>query len=322
MGKTGARIQTMQILPTFLSIFLFLLPITEARAAQDAIVIVDQAAVRERPEFDAAVIESIEQGESVKVSSKNKDGWYKTRAKTGQYGWIWQADLSYPEFMHESEAANSKTRQQPHIDRGVRPYPLFSLRLGGHALGLAPTSLSRKLGLGSYHVYFAGEGFIEAGYRTSDRLRLVARFMGYSHESGILYQGVRYDVNMSGYPLLFGGDLDITHGERVDVSAAVYAGVSLSNRLEVVAPAFQPPNSFALEAVAPAVMLNFTSKYFITRFLSGVFETGLYYSYIPKQRVPGPFNADGPFRDDVNTMTELRVSQLALFFGLGIQLDF
>lgn len=315
----------MQKLPLTIIIGLLFLCTTLAHAAQDAVVAAEQAAVRERPSRDAVVMESLSQGTKVRVSSKAKNGWFKTRSSVGLHGWIWQGHLSFPQKAEEENSTEvlNHYRHVPHAqERGVRPYLPFSLRGGGLVLGMFSSAVSSKLGLGKGRPYFASGGFIEAGYRVKEDLRLTGRFMGYTHTSGVLFHGVRYDVSHTGYPLLAGIEATVLSTERFDITGALYAGFSLSNKLEVSAPAFSQPNAFVIESVAPAAMLNFGAKYLLSRRWAAVFELAAYYSYIPKQRVPNAFNGDGPFRDDANTMTELRVNHLGMIAGVGVQFDF
>ena len=94
-----------------------------AFAAQDAVVTVEQAAIRERPSLDAKIIESKPVGARIRVSDFGKDGWYKTKASMGQFGWIWQADLTLSSFSDDIKASNLEMPDRVTIAASERTCP-------------------------------------------------------------------------------------------------------------------------------------------------------------------------------------------------------
>jgi hypothetical protein len=90
-------------------------------AAQEAIVSAEEAAIRERPTTDAKVIESLPSGATLKVSSRQKDGWYKARASTGQIGWVSQDDITLKQYSTELKQGNVVLKPQLAHER--REYP-------------------------------------------------------------------------------------------------------------------------------------------------------------------------------------------------------
>jgi hypothetical protein len=65
-----------------------------ARAAQDAVVVVEEAEVRESPDADSQSLETVKKGMKLRISESAKDGWYQSRlpGRSGM-GWIRAQDV-------------------------------------------------------------------------------------------------------------------------------------------------------------------------------------------------------------------------------------
>jgi hypothetical protein len=310
---------------TSLLVAAFLAPAL-AHAAQDAVVTTEQAAIRERPTLDAKIIESRAAGTKLRVSDYNKDGWYKTKATTGQFGWVWQADISVLAFHDDVRAADLEMPERLHERRMGRSEPWLFFRGGGSMLGVISADVSNRLGQGLGHLYLAPGGFGEIAVRVEDRLRIAVRMFEYSsngtvtlgNSSGIPARN--YSVAMSSTPFLLGLDADVSRSEVFDVSAGFYAGLGLSNKITVTETDFDAPNSFTITQTHWAILVNFTAKYWFNRWFCAVGEVGGYYSALSHVQVPNAFNGDGPFRDDAGNLSILNVNHLGPLLGLGLQI--
>src|SRR5438105_789423 len=105
------------LLPYALTVLFLLCLVPPAFAAQDAMVTVEQASIHEKPTKDSAILETKKAGAKLRVSSYSKDGWYKTRAASGQYGWIWQASLTILTMTEDIKTANLELKERPREDR-------------------------------------------------------------------------------------------------------------------------------------------------------------------------------------------------------------
>ncbi len=62
---------------------------SQAYAAQDTTIIIDNAPIRSDPSTSAKSIDYLPIGSEMRISSYPlPGGWYKVRATTGEYGWI------------------------------------------------------------------------------------------------------------------------------------------------------------------------------------------------------------------------------------------
>jgi hypothetical protein len=297
-----------------------------AHAAQDAVVTTEQAAIRERPTLDAKIIESRAAGTKLRVSDYNKDGWYKTKATTGQFGWVWQADISVLAFHEDVRAADLEMPERLHERRMGRSEPWLFLRGGGSLFGIISGDVSNRLGQGLGHMYFAPGGFGEIAVRLEDRLRVALRIGEYSSSGSVVLgnsSGIpnrTYNVAMSGTPFLLGLDADVARGEVFDVSAGFYAGLGLTNKITITEPDFDAPNSFTVSQTHWSILVNFTAKYWFSRWFALVGELGAYYSALSHVQVPNAFNGDGPFRDEFGNLSILNVNHVGPIAGFGLQI--
>jgi hypothetical protein len=296
-----------------------------AQAAQDAVVTTEQAAIRERPTLDAKIIESRAAGTKLRVSEFNKDGWYKTKATTGQFGWVWQADISILAYRDDVRASDLDMPERLRDRRLNRSEPWLFLRGVGSAFGIISSDISNRLGLGFGHLYLAKGGFAEIAVRLEERLRLALRVGDYSLSGSVAVTPTdgtparSYTVAMSGTPVLVGIDADVARGDVFDISAGFYAGMGFNNKLTVTETDFVAPNSFSVTQNHWALLLNFSAKYWIARWCAIVGEFGGYYSALSHVQVPNAFNGDAPFRDDSGNLSILNVNHVGPILSLGVQ---
>lgn len=291
-----------------------------AIAAQNAIVTNDVAFVHELPDSESEHIDKFYKGNSIRISSSPRDGWFKVRTRSGNFGWVWNGDVA-PE--HYGKDTDAHLEEQSNV-RGVRAYseaPSFYLRAGALVLPLYASALSKRLGLGEGYVYFSPGGFFELGTGLNKDIRLGVRTLFYSHQSTVKYFSVRYDIDLNGVSTMLGGSAIIIEGESYSIGAGLYAGIAINNSLAVTAPNYGTPNSFKMQGRAPAAYLDVNITKQISRRFSIVGELGFYYSYIPKGDVPNRFNADDPFREDATKMVALRVNHIGPMVSVGLQLD-
>lgn len=289
-------------------------------AAQSATISADQAAIRERPESDAKIIESRSAGSEVRISSHSKNGWYKAKTSSGQYGWIWQGDLLVMSSSSDVQAAHLDIKEKTRESRRNVDNPWLFLRAGGSLFGILSTDVSSRLGAGKSRIYVGPGGFLEASVRVSERLRGALRLATYSAKGSLTNASQRsYSVTLSSNPLLLGLDADVSQSDILDFSAGVYAGLGAGTSLSVSAPSLPTPNSFTVKKTTFAFMINFSGKYHLKRWLSAVGEFGIFYTSIPKTAIPGAFNGDEPFRDATGGATNIQVNHVGPVIGIGLQ---
>lgn len=293
-------------------------------AAQDAVVTVEQAAVRETPTMDAESIQNLNAGTKVRVSQYNKDGWYKIKSKSGKYGWIWQADITILAYTTDVETANLEMQKKSHDRRSRAEGPWLFVRTGGSVYLLTSADVSHRLRNASSTLYPGLGGFLEVATRIGENYRLALRLGTYSASSSLSHKNVTtglttsYTITHKGTPVLFGLDTDILQTEIFQLAGGIYAGFGMSNTTTIQSD--QPaPNSTELSQNYFAAMLNFAAKYWFAHRFAIVGEFGVYYSRIPKSDVKPPFNGDAPFRQADGNLGSLIVNHLGPVIGLGIQ---
>lgn len=305
-----------------LSALFMLFATATALAAQDAMVTAQEAPIRERPQLDATIIETKNAGAKIRISQFHKEGWYKTRASTGQYGWIWQADISILSYTDDVKTANLEQVVKEHEHRRTKEDHWIYLRAGGFLLGAMPGDLNEKFSRPAAAMFWAPGGFGEISFKLVKDLRLAFRVAGYSTTSSVSdNRGVPYDVSISGTPFLVGIDKDISVFKNFYLSAGLYGGYSFGNQVSVTATTFEQPNSFTIKKGAPAALLNFAAQYYLADWFSVIAEAGFYYSYISNTRVP-PFNGDTPFKNpSTGNNVSLYMSHMGPMLGAAVQFN-
>lgn len=317
----------MRLLPFFPLILAFTLALTPiaGHAAQDAKIASDQGAIRERPELDAKIIESAPLGTKLRVSSKSKDGWFKTKSSMGYYGWIWQGDLLLESSAVALRAADLSMRPNTHEARFSRDEPRYFLRVGGVFLGMFAPQFSARLERGGETLYLGHGFFIEAAYALKPRLRVSLRYHSYSNESDITGLGVPYQILHQGRAVLAGLEAEVVRSANSEVYGHVRVGFTPGNSVTVSVPAAPAPapNSFAYTGgLWPALMVDASWRYLFTSWLSIWLDLGAYYSEIPTFRVPNGFNGDDAFRVSTTELTEVRISHAGPMASLGLMFSF
>ncbi|MEW6055119.1 MAG: SH3 domain-containing protein [Bdellovibrionota bacterium] len=290
-------------------------------AAQNALITAEEAQIRERPSFDSRPVGSQKSGDAVRISTQSKDGWFKIKAPSGQYGWIWQGDLTVASHSDEFRSADLELKEKAHQERRrTMEEPWLFLSAGGWGYFLTASGLSSKLGLSKNKLYFAPGGFGEAAVRLSDIVRIGLRVGGYSHTtSKINAAGEQYSASISATPVFAGLQLDVVQGKAFDVTLGAYAGLALGNTLTVTATSSTAPNGFTFKEDTFAAMGLVSAKYWVIHSLAVFAEIGGYYTRIPKKNFKEPFNGDLPFRNGTD-LGSLQVTTMGPVISLGLQL--
>lgn len=293
--------------------------VTAAQAAQDATVIVEQAAIRERPTLDALVMESPEAGTVLRISNTSKDGWFKTRTSTGRIGWVWQADIRLEKYGEHFQGGNlspeDRTRSTRHEAKGES----FYVKLGGLMFVMWAPQFGENLGLDEKSIFLNSGFFGELSYRLNDDLCISLRHMQYSNEYSIVHGGLEYETAQSGKSLLLGLEKDLSVGAIFSSTVGLYLGAAI-NTVKVTTVSAPPPNSFIIESPYPAAFFNWSTRYSLSKLFSIIGQAGIYLTQIPSTRIPNSFNGDEPFRAG-ERMQRVRIGHVGPMISLGLQLS-
>ncbi len=292
-----------------LAVFFILLGVVAppAFAAQEAMVTVEQAAIRERPSLDAKIIESKPTGAKIRVSSFGKDGWYKVKTSIGQFGWIWQADLTLLSFSDDIKASNLEMPEHTHERRVGAHLPWFFFRLG---FGTAP--LVAQIGDTKGHLHLSTMGFAELAVTLwRPDLRGALRVFSFSNAFGVAFSDNETDVLPGATGLMFGLENDLSKDENHDFVVGLYAGINTVTNVQVVqaigAPGAVPTQvTSTISVQGYPVLINCVYKYYIRRWISMVGEFGLLYDYIPQT--------------DILNFGSSHVSQFGPVLSFGLQI--
>ncbi|MBI3555467.1 MAG: SH3 domain-containing protein [Deltaproteobacteria bacterium] len=279
----------MSIARKLMLVFVLLLSLSAipAIAAQEAVVTVEQAAIRERPSLDAKIIESKPVGAKLRVSSFGKDGWYKTKTSIGQFGWIWQGDLTLTNFSDDIKASNLEMPERTHERRSGVHLPWLFFRF---SLGLS--SLVAQIGDTKGHLHLSPLGFLEISARAwRPDLRAAVRAFSFSNGYGVAFGDNDTDVLPGATGVMIGLENDISESETHDFSVGLYAGINTITNVQIVqsvgpvgAPSTTTTRTVNLQGYP--VLLNCVYKYYFQRWLSLVGEIGFLYDYIPQSDIP------------------------------------
>lgn len=254
----------------------------QIQASQDAMVSVEQAAVRERPSTDSKIIESKPTGEKIRVSSFSKDGWYKIKSNIGQYGWIWQNDITLLNMSSDVKAANLEMTDKEHDRRELLHERWLFLRLGGSAL-----SLIDQVGDTSGHLHLAAGGYGEVAVRITEGMRGAVRLMAFGDLMSVTSMGsTNFDVFPGGVFAMLGAETEFSTSTTHDLAMSLYAGPSLANSVSVTRSDGKPPANFAVTGTAWAFLANFTYRYIYTNLIRFVGDVGFMYVYTPRLPIP------------------------------------
>lgn len=273
------------------------LPFFSARAAQDAIVSTETASVRERPIDDAKVIETFPYGQKIRISSRSKDGWFKTRARTGQLGWVSQNDITLLDFKDELGSGQVVVKGAPGRER--RDYerePTYYLSFGGLGTTIEMLDFNQAIGLSSGHMSIATGFWADFSLVFMDRFRAGVRYMSYSSTLSVAYLGNTYQVTNSGNPIMVGIEGEIARSGSFNVEAAGYVGYSPSTTITVnattvtTASAAASPASLSTQSTIrngePAYLVNFTGMWHLAKWAALMAGAGVYYCKILKTALP------------------------------------
>ena len=296
-----------------------------AFTAQNATVVVEDAPVRSKPTQDAAVLEVKKLGAPIRISSNNREGWFKTRTGKGVYGWIWQADVLIPSSKSDIGAANLDFKAHERVERKPRKQPWFFIRGGGEFLLAFNGNVSRKLGLGMFNPYPTIGGYGEIAVRVDENLRLALRLSHTTGASTATYTSAvnqsvtTYSITHSSTPILLGLDADVFRGESWDFGSGIYVG-GATNTMKIQATSAPSPNNFTLSQFNYAALINFTGRYRLSKHWSIISDFGAHIAPTTVMQIPNAFNGSAPFLLQNGALGKVRATQVGPYLTAGLQL--
>ncbi|MGE4233831.1 MAG: NUDIX domain-containing protein [Bacteriovoracia bacterium] len=317
-NKEGLKQALRQLFQITLMVCLFSL---SGFAAQDALVIIDKATIYSEPRNDSTVLEEKKVGDILRISSTNKDGWYKVRIANGKYGWIYQRNVSTEEVKNIPQGKYLERQNRVHEPRVQREYPWLYLKLAATSGLLASPDLNEIFGRHKDVPYYTYGLWGELNAAVSPKTRIGIRLMGLLSLRSFTRMGVDYDAQFMGFPLLAGVDTEYYEGTRWSFNIGVYAGLSILHHLTVAASTASAPNSFTIyNAEKPwAALLSFSGKYHLSAESALFIELAWFYTYSKLLRInSGGFNGSSAFSQD-GKQKELRIFQFGPIASLGFE---
>jgi len=292
-----------------------------SHAAQDAFIATDgPAEVHKEASSDSQIVGKFEPKQKIRISTSAKSGWYRVKTEDGKLGWIRQNDLFLGEAVSRDSISGelAPTPTTPKAREHLKP-PSFHIKAGGLFYALANSHVSKRLDLSSMTLYPSSGGFLELTYNFDEFTRIGIRGHLHRSASSQVFAGVAYRVEQSGMAAMLGLDRDFMNGEDWKVSLGLFLGPSLKNDLTVTTRSFNPPNSFTLNSMGIAALLNFGVRYHFTSAFSLVGDLGLYWSQTKNNQIPGPFGGDTPFRDPNMNLDQMPIAYIGPMIGLGVR---
>lgn len=281
---------------------------TLVHAAQNALIINSDATIRSAPFAEADPIETRKSGETIRISSFQKDGWFKVRATNGQFGWIWQADIAVdsetPEIRSASIDLLGKSKYKVSRDQ---PWLYFRPMLTLYSLSAA--------NIGGYRFNYS----IHSGMNFDLRAR-VDNTLSFDLRAGY-YQtpkaGADYiEITRRGVPVLLGAEFTLSRTNKSTNALVILAGMDYSV-ISIDATKEASPNSTSATQFTPIGWISYMQKKKIGLTTSFIWDLGVFYSPIKSSRVtvyPFMEPAGNP-----NTVVS-HYSGVAMNFGLELPL--
>ena len=221
---------------------------SRARAAQDVTVTKDNAPIRQEPSKSSTVIDYLQTGEEVRVSSHPVNGeWYKVRAKNGQYGWIQMRFLSVePPKEEEDEEPSGPT---PEKDRS------FMIRAFGGLDFFKPQDLNDVFAFNdlNYGYNFGGEFAWAFGNRISLLFRaetLLKDVVAKESTTGLIY-----NLSLRSYPIMTGVDFKFLKTAPIILSVSVLGGLAVATSFQAEALNVDVPNTTEISSSTLTTLL-------------------------------------------------------------------
>jgi hypothetical protein len=292
-----------------------------AVAAQDAVTIIEQAKIQQSPSPAAETLETRPIHTKLRISSFNKDGWYKVRTTSGQFGWIYQSDIRLLNMSDDLSAAALEVKSVPHDRRGDIQPPRFYARAGGSIYTFFNTDLNEKLGLRKVGMFPALGYFADFAIRLEDRLKLAARFQAYAHNTRKTFGADSILIEQDQMAALLGLRARVTSMENFDIEMGLYGGVPLKTKIRLTATDYVAPNFTQTTSGIYTVLINASGVYRLSRYFSVTAELGLLASKFRNYR-PRTFLGDSVLRNDLGQMKELDMTHAGPLFNVGLQFQF
>ncbi len=207
-----------------------------ARAAQDTTVEKDNAPVRQEPADKGKIIDYMQAGDELRVSSFPVNGsFYKVRARNGQYGWINAKHLSLKPAAEEEESSD-KGGPEPERDRRF-----FVRALGGLDL-FKPGDLNDVFAFSELNGGWMAGG--ELGWRFSNRFTVILRQEVLLKDvvAREVSTQIVYNLGVRSYPLMAGLDFTFIKDFPVQISVGIFAGLAINTSFAAEALSIPPPN--------------------------------------------------------------------------------
>jgi hypothetical protein len=194
--------------PFLLLLFIgFVLEGDRAYAAQDATISEMTADVYEAPDEESAVLETRKEGERVRVSDKDKDGWHKVKLKRPRdgftYGWIHKDSLKFGGGKKSKKESSARTNYHPE-DKSFSVMAVYDV----------PVSAAS----------------VELGMNLGSDWRLSARAGVTEYKQTATGTGISYEV--TGRDIFALGEYMVLYGAKYRLGIAAGLGVSMGTTLK------------------------------------------------------------------------------------------
>jgi hypothetical protein len=248
-----------------LNLIFLLLP--TAYGAQDASIKKNNTPIRQEPNDSSKVIDYLQEGDEVRVSSYPVNGvYYKVRARNGQYGWV---NIKYTTIrVPDPNFVDPNAPPEPERER------LYAVRLFGGAALFKPQDLNDVYNFSELNNGWTVGG--EVAWRFSPRFSLLFRVQGMLKDvvaKEIVTQYV-YNLNIRSYPTMVGIDFLMLRDFPVHISIGVLAGLALKTTFSSEALNLPTPNRVVLETTPFTTLLRIHATRPLGRMFSVFGEAG------------------------------------------------
>ncbi len=277
--------------------------------------------IRKNPQPEAEILESRHKGDTLRISSASREGWYKTRTSQGAIGWVRQDEVT-PETTKKAYGyGNLDVVERQESKRSTGEWKLFLLKAGAGPFFHMPGDLNSALGRPAYKAHRGQFYFGSFAYSIMRDLALGIRVEHYNAHSRIL----SYDIETSSTPLLVGAEYTFHRTPRWRFSFQLYGGIGIGHQSTIIA-ADQPdnPNKATLSGTPTTALLTVNATYRLWSWL-GIFGElgGRYSSALATSAVSNEFNGQTPFfMQGSGVRAQFRVSDTGPHAALGIEASF
>lgn len=288
-----------------------------AFAAQDSTVTVDNTPIFAEPRTNAKIIEYLQMGIEVRISSfPMSGGWYKVRSRTGIYGWVNEKNLSVFKPDAKAPKVEGKDIYRPERDRkwyvrGLGGFDFFRPDDINSLFDFDDLNTGRTLG-GEVGVFISER--VALGFRTE----ALAKDVTAKERNSQLF----FNLSLRSYPVMGGLDFYLMKLPAMRLSVGIFGGVAFATSFASEASSLPEPNTVVLQRnpFTSLIRMNVTRP--LGRIISVFGEVG--YRYLRTEDIDTTqardilggteiYARDGVFRNRV-----IDLSGVVLSVGVGV----